>query len=751
MTPASVILIVDDDRFGRKSLDAALAGQGYHVVLAESGPDALAKAAECRPDLILLDVMMPGMDGFETLRRLRANPDLAEVPVIFVTALDDRDARLTGFEAGADDFLTKPIDRGEVRARARTITRLNRYRRLLEERGRFQRLFEFSPDGILIVNTAGVILQANPAAERLLAEGAGSIAGRSLAEWFPGDRDALADCLHICQQPDAGPARLELPLAGRAAPTWVELQAGSFPQENEPAAQVVLRDITARRRAEEQIRHQAALLDLAPNAIVVEDAAGRIAFWNQGAEKTYGWQREEVLGRPVHEVVQAAPPTRNEAGLRKDEFRQLRKDGSAIVVQHRESVAPGETGQACARLVVNTDVTEQKQMERRYLRAQRMEGLGALAGGIAHDLNNVLTPLAMGLPMLARRLPEGDSGRNMAQTLESCVERGASMVKQILTFVRGQEGERKSIDLGPMLRELGKLVAYTLPETVSIQVEVARDLWAVVGDVTQVYQAPMNLLLNARDAMPRGGSLTLVAENLPAGPGLDNAVRVRVRDTGTGMPPDVAARIFEPFFTTKEPGKGTGLGLATVREIIKAHAGSIEFTSEVGVGTEFRVTLPAAGQQAPAPAAAGRSDLPGGNGETVLVVDDERSVRELARAILETYGYRTVLAADAGAALAACREGHDLKVALIDYYLPDMNGFAMCRELRELCPAVRPVLTSGNALTPEQLADADLPADAFVSKPFTASQLLKAVKSRLTDAAVPVLSPPLTTSLTASS
>jgi CheY-like chemotaxis protein len=289
-----------------------------------------------------------------------------------------------------------------------------------------------------------------------------------------------------------------------------------------------------------------------------------------------------------------------------------------------------------------------------------------------------------------------------------------------------------------MLRELGKLVGYTFPRNITIQVDVARELWPVVGDVIQLYQALMNLLLNARDAMPHGGKLMLTAENVPAGAGGTAQVLVRVRDTGVGMSPNVLANVFNPFFSTKEPGQGSGLGLTTALEIVRAHGGTLDCTSAVGAGSEFRLLLPSVvQQQAPAPAA-DKPELPAGNGERILIIDDERSVRELARAILETYGYRTVLAADAGSALATCRErSQELHAALVDYYLPDMDGAALCRRLRELCPVLRPILTSGHPITPERLTAADLPTAAFVSKPFTATRLLKAVRARLSATSEP--------------
>ena len=357
-------------------------------------------------------------------------------------------------------------------------------------------------------------------------------------------------------------------------------------------------------------------------------------------------------------------------------------------------------------LMVNTDITEMKQLEAQFRRAQRLEIIGTLAGGIAHDLNNVLAPISMSLSLMRKRLSDEKSMRILA-TVESSVRRGTDIVRQVLTFARGAEGDRVILQPKHVVREVEKITRETFTRSIDVQSDLPRDLWKIHGDGTQLHQVLMNLCVNARDAMPTGGILKLKGENVTlteadARIHLDahagEYVLLTVADSGTGIPNEIMEKIFDPFFTTKEVGKGTGLGLSTVLGIVKGHGGFIIVQSEESRGTEFRIYLPAAvGEEAPDQEEQ-YCEGPAGKGETVLVVDDESSVREIAKETLEANGYEVLLARDGAEAIAVFAQQRDrVRVVLTDLVMPYLDGSATIRALRKIDSRVKIIAASGLA------------------------------------------------------
>jgi two-component system cell cycle sensor histidine kinase/response regulator CckA len=364
-----------------------------------------------------------------------------------------------------------------------------------------------------------------------------------------------------------------------------------------------------RQQAEEKIREQAALLDMARDAILVRDLDDKILYWNKSAERLYGWSAEEVVGRNAGEVLyqteffyfNRAVQQVLERGEWVGELQQVAKDGRQLVVESRWSLVRDNEGRPKAKLIINTDITERKKLEAQFLRAQRLETIGALAGGIAHDLNNILVPILLGAQFLSEQVT-GEDSRKMLDTMRKSAQRGADMIKQILTFARGVGGEPTRLDLQPLLVDLEKFIRETFLRGIRIETSIASPLHPVTGNATQLHQVLLNLCVNARDAMGKSGTLRLEAVNVmldkkqtlfEAEPVSGPFVMLAVSDTGHGIPQDMLQKIFEPFFTTKDPGKGTGLGLSTVQGIVKSHGGFLEVESEVGKGTTFRVYLPA--------------------------------------------------------------------------------------------------------------------------------------------------------------
>jgi PAS domain S-box-containing protein len=423
------------------------------------------------------------------------------------------------------------------------------------------------------------------------------------------------------------------------------------------------------------------------------------------------------------------------------EHRVIRPDGEVRIVQERgEAVFDSASGQAGHMVGTVQDVTEQKRIEAEFLRAQRLDSIGALAGGMAHDLNNALSPILVGIQLIRRQSQDPET-KQMLTTMEANTRRGADLVRQVLTFARGREAEREPLDLGGLIREMENILHQTLPRSIRVTAMVPRDLWMVLGNATQLHQVLLNLCVNARDAMPEGGELTLAADNVDlsaedtkghseAAPGPH--VMLFVSDTGTGISSDVLPRIFEPFFTTKGPGKGTGLGLSTIARIVRNHSGFITVKSEPEGGTTFEICLPRA-ESRPAPqfgSVASPAEFPLGHGELILFVDDDRSMREMVIPTLTEHGYQ-VLSASNGADALVLLDQNRQNVALVlsDLAMPIMDGKATLQAVHARLPKLPVILMSGEVDT----LHGNLPpgAAAFLPKPFRLEQLLTAINDAL--------------------
>ncbi|MDY6900119.1 MAG: response regulator [Cyanobacteriota bacterium] len=513
-------------------------------------------------------------------------------------------------------------------------------------------------------------------------------------------------------------------------------------QLNAPLLERSIRYALERKQAEQKIREQAALLDVATDAIFVRDLDNTILYWNKAAEHLYGCQRNEAIGSKTAELwqekkislIQSAVSTLIKKGSWEGELYQTTRFGKKIIVESRWTLLKQYENKAQSILVVNTDITQKKQLESQFLRAQRLESIGTLSSGIAHDLNNVLAPILMTAQLLESQLDDERSKR-LLPILINNAKRGANLVKQVLSFTRGMEGERTLVQPKHLIDEIKQVVRETFPKTIQMSDEITQNLWMIKGDATQLHQVVMNLCVNARDAMPNGGKLTICAQNFKVDENyaqmhLDAEVgsymMISVADTGVGISPEILDRVFEPFFTTKELGKGTGLGLSTVLGIVKSHGGFINVQSDINKGSNFQIYLPA--QEVNAIQEETEGDLPLGEGELILVIDDEVSIRDITKKSLESYNYKAITASDGIEAIALYAEHiNEISVVLTDIVMPIMDGLTTIRTLKKINPQVKIIAVSGLFSSEKVNAITEIGIKAFLSKPYTAQQLLQTI------------------------
>jgi len=509
------------------------------------------------------------------------------------------------------------------------------------------------------------------------------------------------------------------------------------------------RDITERIESEGRLRHLSSLLHAVAegttDAVFVKDREGRYLFVNAATAKFFGRSKEEVIGRDDSEffgveearLLRVADRQVMDSGEARTSEERLTLEGTRRVFSAIKAPYRDQSGRIVGTIGISRDITDQKNLEAQFLRAQRMESIGTLAGGIAHDLNNVLAPILMSIELLKMDESAPDKLEILA-TIESSARRGGEMVRQVLSFARGVEGQKVPLSVKPILKDIEKVANDTFLKSIDLRCEIEPELWMVEGDPTQLHQVLLNLAVNARDAMPQGGLLRLSARNevldehyaamnleASAGP----YVVLEVEDSGYGMPPEVVDRVFEPFFTTKETGKGTGLGLSTSLAIVRGHGGFVRVYSEPRNGTRFRVYLPALVADAREVVEQQRVELPRGQGETVLLVEDELAVREIARQTLESYGYEVLAASDGAEATAVfAMERERIDVVLTDMMMPNMDGPAAIQVMKRIDPEVRIVATSGLGEGGMIGKAASLGVKHFLSKPYTADALLRTLR-----------------------
>lgn len=795
-------LIVDDKEENLYYMAALLAGNGCEVITARHGAEALVKARQTPPDVVISDLLMPVMDGYTLLRHWKADAQLKHIPFIVYTATytEAEDERLA-LSLGADAFILKPAEPEDFIARLKEvqshapdasppaprapagdekdllkvysetlIRKLEEKTLQLEEANRILQkdisnsrqmeaqirhtsnllhaMADGIPDAVFVKDLEGRYLLLNQGASQLVGRKVEEVLGQDdMSIFSPEDARAVMESDREVMLSGQTLMVEEVLTAAGVTRTYLVSKAPYRDSQGNIIGLIgISRDITERKQSETKIHEQATLLDKAQDAILVRDLAHRVLYWNRSAERLYGWTAQEAMGRSIKELLYqdpapflAATSKVLEKGEWVGEIQQYNRDGQTLIIEGRWTLVRNDQGQPHSILAINTDITERKKLEQQFLRTQRMESIGTLAGGIAHDLNNVLAPILMSIEIL--RLQETDARRlDILKTIEVSAKRGADMVRQVLSFARGFEGRQLEVQVGHLLREIEKMANETFLKSIRVRCDIPAGLWTVDGDPTQLHQVLLNLCVNARDAMPHGGFLSLSARNFQVddqyagmNPGASPGphVVIEVEDNGCGMPPEVIERIFEPFYTTKELGKGTGLGLSTTLAIIKGHHGFIRVQSDPGIGTKFCVFLPAQTVQGQSHAIAGQ-ELPRGNDELVLVIDDEASVQEITRQTLEIFGYRVLIAADGAeaASIYALRK-NEIDLVLTDMMMPVMDGAAIIQVLLRINPEARIIAASGISTDGMVSKAASAGVKFFIPKPYTAETLLKTMRQAL--------------------
>jgi PAS domain S-box-containing protein len=766
----------------------------FEMDSAYQGQEGLALLEQAQKEgrpywMAFVDVRMPpGWDGVETISRLwEVAPDLQAV---ICTAYSDYSwGSMTGRLKHRDRLviLKKPFDAVEVLQLAAALT--EKWRLLQQSKLRLEQLETLVADRTEVLSKTSESLKSEVQRRQRTAEALSETEKRyqllfhknPLPMWvfdletlgFLAVNDAAIDKygysaeefanmtvrdLHI---PEDVPAIVEL-LKGEKTGTpsnglvvkhlkkdgsaiWSEMVSRGVTLSGREAKLALANDITERKAAEDQVREQAALLDLASDAILVRDLSGKVRFWNKGAERLYGWSAARAIGNQMtalfpkqdKSVLAQAEQELLARGEWTGELRKHTQSGHEVMVSTRWTLLRNERAEPCSVLIIDTDITEKKKLEAQFLRAQRMEGIGTLATGMAHDLNNILAPILMSAGYLRWDITPDEREKAIGR-IELSVKRGAEIIQQVLTFGRGIDGERVAVKPAELVAEIGEIVSQTFPKNINLTVAAEPDLSLLLGDRTQIHQVLLNLCVNARDAMAKGGHLTLrvnmvtltepmAALPAPAKPG--TYVVFEVTDTGCGISAADRERIFDPFFTTKEVGKGTGLGLSTALGIVQSHHGALVVESELHRGTTFKVFLPVAPRASFKKTSRIDALPPHGGGEVVLIVDDEPDIISGMCQMLERHNYRVLTAINGEKAMdiIGSRE-QKIDVLVTDMMMPEMDGMALIRAVRSVVPELKIIASSGlgtdmggNSRAQELKA---LGVAAFLPKPYSTQKLL---------------------------
>jgi two-component system, cell cycle sensor histidine kinase and response regulator CckA len=754
------ILIVEDDEGVGFLQSRALERHGFRVTLVDSAEAALVALGKHTFDLAILDYLLPGIKtGLDLYSQMKDAGQL--VPVIFVTGFSDQDTVIKALRAGASDFITKSTEYLDYlpEAAERVLRQRRLERELADTQARFQSFIDNGPAVILFKDAEGRVTYVNRQYERLFP--GLDWHGKTEEEVLPGKRTAdVHDANQTADAEGCFTQRIEgMKMPDGRLRHWLSYHFPIRGTGDACLTGVVAIDVTARTQAEQALRDSEAkfrsVTDSATDAVVAVDADLKIVSWNKGARQIFGYDQQEVLGQALDHLLARLEPLHNGLDIfqvnharplqEQIEFVGRRRDGTEFPLEL--SVGHWQTGHQTFFSVIIRDITERKRSEEalrqsdlQLRQSQKMEAIGTLAGGVAHEFNNLLQAIQGYTLYAINGLPEDDERRHDLQQVLKASERATTLTRQLLGFSRREVLRLADLDPNEQVRDLVKLLRPLIGADIEVEMNLAPDIGMVHADAGHLQQLLMNLCVNARDAMPQGGKLLIKTENLLLTNNLSELRRdlepgrylvLSVTDNGCGMTSEVRDRIFEPFFTTKGVGKGTGLGLPMVYGVVRQHNGTVRVYSEVGMGTSFRIYLPAIDQTSPQRLDIPRSK-PRGGSETILVAEDDPMVRDVAVRILERAGYRTIIAAD-GIEAVELFEQHmeDISLAVVDVVMPRLSGREVYQKIKEIKPETQVVFCSG--YDPEMTDANALPGSTaqVVQKPFDPEKLLDIIRDTL--------------------
>jgi two-component system cell cycle sensor histidine kinase/response regulator CckA len=824
------ILIVEDSPTQAEALRALLEEHRYVVTVARSGEEALERAVQAGCDLVLSDIMMPGISGYDLCRALKTDERTRRIPLVLLTTLGDPMDIVRGLECGADNYVTKPydpaylitrvrqvLDRHESRRNSRAsvdirvsflgktlsinsdreqildlfissvedVVRTNRAlqesqreladaQRQLETYAdemalrarvsteRYSTLMESASDAIVVLDTRGCIVEVNSRGVTLFGRPMNELCGRALGEFVHSEHRArVADSIaELGRTPNAQLTEIRI-VRTPGDVAYCDIALSMAPGVEGDLVLAILHDITARRRADEALRRSEERYrlvaraaheviwdwDVTTGSVSVSEALAREFGHADAVESVPSeWWLERIHPDDLHRVKASVFAAMEGNGQeRTEEYRFRRGDGAYASVVSRSHVVRDAGGKAVRMIGSLADVTKSRELEDQLRQAQKMEAIGRLAGGVAHDFNNLLTAIKGYAQVLLIDIPPSDPVHSDLQEIDKAASRAAALTGQLLAFSRKQVLQPRVINLNTVIADMEKMLRRLISENIGLTVAADPALDRVKVDPSRMEQVVMNLVVNAGDAMPNGGSLAIATRNATIEAPLAHRhgvikpgpyVVVSVTDTGTGMDERVLEHVFEPFFTTKAPGRGTGLGLATVFGIVQASGGHVLVSSAPGRGTTFEMLLPRVDAEPETSAAhATFTDVPRGT-ETILLVEDEDAVRTIARRILEKSGYTVIEARQGVAALEVCRQHcGSIDLLVSDVVMPEMGGPELAERLAEMCPDVRVLFMSGYA--DRNLIHGSGPARpaALIDKPFAPERLARKVREVLDDVA----------------